>query len=252
MSAIVAPDGSPLSAAVLSCASLERTAAFYCDVIGFDAAPEQVWAGELFERWWNLPRGSSARMCLLTASDCPIGRILLLAFIAPRREPIRPAANSLVFGLANLNFYTADVCAATARLRRAGLQFWSEPTAHRLSAAVGSPIEVVFDGPDGVAINLVELATADANTRIGQMRAYVERHGWTRAGFTPVVTTAHVARDLARARRFYEQVCRMGVLFEDLMSAERVNAFLRLPPDARTRIVFLQGAHMFGKIALSD
>jgi hypothetical protein len=84
------------------------------------------------------------------------------------------------------------------------------------------------------------------------MRAFVERHGYTRTGFTPVVTTSHVCRSIAKARAFYEQSLRMGALIDEEMSTPSANAFLRLAPGSRTHITFMQGNHMFGKIALSE
>lgn len=252
MGDIVAPHGSPLAAAVIGSRSLEASLAFYVDCIGFDAGPVAVWSGAGFERFWQLPAGGSARSCLLTANSCAAGRVLLLEFSGAARELVQAVPNSQVIGLANLNFYTADARAAVARLRAQGYQFWTEPTQHSLNAGVGNPIEVIFDGPDGVAMNLVELTSRDPATRIGQMRAYVEQTGYTCRGFTPVVTTSHVTRSVARACEFYEKVCGMGRLFEDLMTADHVNAFLRLPRGGRTKIVFMQGNHMFGKIAVSE
>ena len=252
MGEIVAPDGSALAAAAVGSHSLEASLAFYVDCIGFDTGPVVVWSGADFERFWQLPAGSSARSCLLTANNCAAGRVLLLEFSGAARELVQAVPNSQVIGLANLNFYTADARAAVARLRAQGYRFWTEPTQHSLNAGVGNPIEVIFDGPDGVAMNLVELTSRDPATRIGQMRAYVEQTGYTRNGFTPVVTTSHVTRSVARACEFYEKVCGMGRLFEDVMTADHVNAFLRLPRGGRTKIVFMQGNHMFGKIAVSE
>jgi catechol 2,3-dioxygenase-like lactoylglutathione lyase family enzyme len=207
MGEIVAPDGSPLAVAVLGSRSLEASLAFYVDCIGFDAGPVAVWSGVDFERFWELPPGSSARSCLLTAGDCAVGRVLLLEFSGSARELVQAVPNSQVIGLANLNFYTADARAAVAGLRAQGYRFWSDPTQHSLNAGVGNPIEVIFDGPDGVSMNLVELTSRDPGTRIGQMRAYVEKTGYTRRGFTPVVTTSHVTRSADRACEFYEIVC---------------------------------------------
>jgi catechol 2,3-dioxygenase-like lactoylglutathione lyase family enzyme len=252
MGEIVAPDGSALAAAVVGSRSLEASRDFYVDCIGFDAGPAAVWSGADFERFWQLPAGSSARSCLLTANNCAVGRVLLLEFSGAARELVQAVPNSQVIGLANLNFYTADARAAVARLRAQGYGFWTEPTQHSLNAGVGNPIEVIFDGPDGVAMNLVELTSRAPATRIGQMRAYVAQTGYTRQGFTPVVTTSHVTRSVARACEFYEKVCGMGRLFEDVMAADHVNAFLRLPRGGRTKIVFMQGNHMFGKIAVSE
>ncbi|MCU0758736.1 MAG: VOC family protein [Steroidobacteraceae bacterium] len=258
VSEIVAPQGSPLAVAVVGARDLEASLRFYVDVIGLDAGPETAWSGEAFERLWQLPAGARARCRMLGAGASPVGRILLVEFeersLPPGtvRETIATRADSQCFGLANLNFYDADIRATTARLRAAGFAFWSDPTQHSLTAGVGNPIEVLFDGPDGVAINLVELASTDPNTRIGQMRAYVERHGRTRTGFTPVVTTSHVVRSIPRARAFYERVLKMGALIDEVMSADRVNLFLRLPQGARTHITFMQGNHMFGKVALGE
>jgi len=258
MGEIVAPEGAPLAVAVISSRDLEVSTRFYADVIGLDVMDETRWSGSAFERLWELPPGAAARCRLLAAGASAVGRVLLVEFdgrslaAGTVRESIHPRADSQQFGLANLNFYDADIHASTARLKAAGYSFWSEPTRHSLTAGVGNPIEVIFDGPDGVAINLIELASTDPATRIGQMRAYVDRHGRTRTGFTPVVTTSHVARSIPRARVFYERVLRMGVLIDEVMSADRVNAFLRLPDGARTHITFMQGNHMFGKIALAE
>ncbi len=244
--------------AVISVRNLEVSTGFYADVIGLDATEFSRWSGAAFERLWGLPPGASARSCLLGAGASRVGRVLLLEFdelslpAGMVRETIAPRRDSQQFGLANLNFYDADIRASASRLLAAGYPFWTEPTQHSLTAGVGNPVEVLFDGPDGVTINLVELASTDPATRIGQMRAYVERHGRTRTGFTPVVTTSHVVRSIPRARAFYERVLRMGVLIDEVMSADRVNVFLRLPVGARTHITFMQGNHMFGKIALSE
>ena len=252
MSDIIAPDGSPLSIAVVSCESLEASLAFYCDRIGFDAGDLTTWRGPDFEALWVLPGGADARACLLSVNDSVVGRILLVEFHAAHRQRIQQTPNSQVFGLANLNFYVRDAAVTVQTLAREGYTFWTAATQHSLTAGVGNPVEVIFDGPDGVAINLVQLASSDPATRVGQMRAYVERIGYTRTGFTPVVTTSHVCRSMAKARSFYEQVLRMGALIDEELSAERVNDFLRLPRDGRTHITFMQGNHMFGKLALSE
>jgi catechol 2,3-dioxygenase-like lactoylglutathione lyase family enzyme len=258
MSEIVAPRGSPLSFAVVSCEDLGASRSFYCERIGFDAAPVELWQGPQFESLWQLPPGTRAQAQLLSACGCPVGRILLVEFDADAlppgmaRERIQRRSDSLVIGLANLNFYAADARAATQQLRAQGYEFWSDPTQYDLTTDVGQPIEVVFDGPDGVAINLVELVSRDPATRIGQMRAYVEKHGRTARGFTPVVTTSHVCRSIVTARDFYEHVLGMGVLIDERLTAAHVNTFLRLPQGARTHITFMQGNHMFGKIALSE
>lgn len=255
---IVAPHGSPLAFAVISCERLEASLEFYCDRIGLDAGRVFDWRGPQFERLWSLAPGARARTCMLGVGDVAVGRILLLEFDAAslpagiEREPIQRDAHSRVIGLANLNFYARDLRSAVQQFAAQGHAVWSAPTQHSLDERVGNPIEVIFDGPDHVAINLIELTSRDPTTRIGQMRAYVEQHGYTSQGFTPVVTTSHVVRSLDAARGFYEHVLGMGVLIDDELRAPHVNAFLRLPADGSTHIQFMQGGHMFGKIALSE
>ncbi len=249
---IVAPHGSPLAAAVIGVARLEDSLAFYRDMIGMDVIHEGRWRGDQYERYWHLPDGAGARSALLSASSSPVGRVLLLEFDVAERLQVREPGVTRAYGLFNLNFYSADIHADSERFKAAGFEFWSDPVPHDFTPDVGTPIEVVFEGPDSVAINLVELATEDPSTRIGQMRAYVERHGRTAQGFTPVVTTSHVAEDIDSAREFYEQVLHMGVLIDDVLQTPESNHFLGLAEGSRTRVQFMQGNHMFGKIAMSQ
>ncbi len=100
-------------------------------------------------------------------------------------------------------------------------------------------------------MNLVELATEDPETRIGQMRQFVDEYGRTATGYTPVVTTSHVMSSLDKAREFYESVLDMGVLIDDRLASQESNDFLMLEPGSSTRIMFFQGNHMYGKIAAS-
>jgi hypothetical protein len=44
----------------------------------------------------------------------------------------------------------------------------------------------------------------------------------------------------------------MGVLIDEVMESDASNGFLRLSPGDRTHVVFMQGNHMFGKVALSE
>jgi catechol 2,3-dioxygenase-like lactoylglutathione lyase family enzyme len=250
MSEIVAPNGSPLSVAVLGTGDIEASLELYRDMIGLDVVEDRIWSGTDFESHWSLPRGTTARAVFLQAGASDVGRVLLLDCQASERKVVRAGKEPWHFGLSNLNFYTTDIHAASRDFAAAGYQFWSEPKAHVMTPEVGTPIEVVFEGPDGVLINLVELATDDLKTRIGQMRAFVDRHGRTRTGFTPVVTTHHVLKDRDKALRFYEDVLQMRPLIDEELSSPEARHFLRLG-DNRIWTTFMQGNHMFGKIATS-
>jgi catechol 2,3-dioxygenase-like lactoylglutathione lyase family enzyme len=251
MGEIVSPDGSPLSVAVIGVADMDASLHFYRDLIGLTAHEKTTWSGPDYETLWHLPEGASAGAVFCELPGCPVGRILLLDFDAKDKEIIRSEDTPRAFGLVNLNFYTDDIRADTKKLQAEGFRFWSEPTHYELTDSQGAPTEVIFDGPDSVSINLVELTGDDPATRVGQMRAYVQEHGRTPTGFTPVVTTSHCAHDIDKAVAFYETVLKSGVLIDAILDSPAQNNFLNLPEDAKTRVKFMQGNHMFGKVALS-
>ncbi len=251
MGDIIAPNGSPLSVAVIGVADMQASLHFYRDLIGLTAQNQVNWSGPEFERLWHLPEGAAADAVFCELPGYPVGRVLLLDFHAEDREEIRSDDTPRAYGLVNLNFYTDDIAADTEMLKGHGYRFWSEPTSYEMSERAGAPIEVIFDGPDTVSINLVELATADPNTRVGQMRAYVDKHGRTPTGFTPVVTTSHCVKDIDKAVEFYQRVLKSGVLIDEVMDLKEQNHFLRLPKNSRTAVKFIQGNDMFGKVALS-
>jgi catechol 2,3-dioxygenase-like lactoylglutathione lyase family enzyme len=250
MGDIVATEGSQLSAAVIGVASMEKSLSFYRDVIGLTASAPATWDGEAFEKLWHLPPGSKATAVFCELLGVPAGRVLLLEFNSHKRKMIRVGDASQTFGLMNLNFYTDDIAADTKTLSAKGYKFWSDPQHYFMSGSAGTPTEVIFEGPDGVAINLVQLTSTDLNTRVGQMNAYVKAHGRTPKGYTPVVTTAHNVRDIKKAQEFSEKVLKAGVLIDVIMGAPEQNHFLRLPAKAKTAVKFMQGNHMFGKVAL--
>ncbi len=166
--------------------------------------------------------------------------------------PVRSREHRRASGLFNLNFYARNLAADYRDFRRYGAKFWSAPAHNDFGPAVGETMEVVFEGPDSIPINLVQLATRDPKTMIGGMRRFVDEYGRTPQGYTPVVTTAHGVVDMDQAVAFYEAVLDMEVAMESVVDAPETNRVLSLPDDARTRSVLVQGDHPFGKITLSQ
>ena len=246
------PSGSPLAAAVIGARDIDVSIGFYRDVLGFELVGRQRTSGLAFEQHWGLPAGASAEVAVLESNGLAVGGIQLIEFDAASRQDIWTIHGVLAFGLCNINFYTPDIREASRYLVEHGCKLWSEPKHYDLQSDVGAPTEVVLTGYDTVPINLVELATSDPNTTIGQMRAYVESIGYNAKGFSPVVTTAHVVRSLEVATEFYERVLGMTIMFDDELNHPDTNEFLGLPGDGRTAIRFLQGNHMFGKVALAE
>ncbi|MCB2106570.1 MAG: VOC family protein [Rhodobacteraceae bacterium] len=244
---------SPLAFAILGVSTLDRALAFYRDVIGLDASPEVRWRGAAFETHFDLPPGSSARAVMFSfdRGACKgVGRVLALEFDAKDRKTIPKKGDRTYRGLWNLNFYVDDIRATTKQLQAKGYDFWSEPVGYEVSAKAGAPVEVLFDGPDGLAINLVEL-TGGPDTTIGRLREKVAALGKTAKGFTPVSTTSHSIVDHGKALAFYRDVLGMEVVIDDVLDKPATNHFLNRPAGARTRATFVAGGHEFGKIALS-
>jgi catechol 2,3-dioxygenase-like lactoylglutathione lyase family enzyme len=250
---IVAPLGSPLHAALVGTEDLQRSVGFYCGQLGMQEIADYTTRDPEFARHWHLSTGTSVRVVVLADREADVGRIVLHDFGKARQPRIRTLPDQRFVGLVNLNFYTNDIHGHTNRLAALGYEPWTEPVQHLMDPTVGAPTEVMIDGPDGVIINLVELTTGGPDTRIGHMRAYVEgEFGYNRAGFTPVVTSQHCVDDIHAAIAFYERVLGMGVLIDDVLHREALNRFMRYAEGALTRCVFMQGGHMFGKVALNQ
>jgi catechol 2,3-dioxygenase-like lactoylglutathione lyase family enzyme len=240
--------GIPLGTAIIGCDRLERSVAFYRDVIGLAASPESEWAGPAFERHWNLPRGANARAVRLKGSD-DVGQVLLLEFDSPQRRPVRQESTRTWFGLYNLNFYTTDIFASVRELAALGFESWTDPVHHEISASAGSPTEVFVEGPDGVLINLVQLPK-EPGTSAGDLAALVDPLR-TATGYTAVCTSAHRVKDLDAAMGFHRGVLGLDVLIDATLSRPETNRLLGLPAHANTHSVFLWSGHPFGKVVLS-
>lgn len=246
--------GSPLAFAILGVSKLETALAFYRDVIGLEASDAVTWSGPVFEQHFALPQGASAQAVMFGFKDktgqVKVGRVLALEFNAGNRVTIPQKGDRTYRGLWNLNFYVADIRATTKALHAKGYDFWSEPVGYEVSAKAGAPVEVLFDGPDGLAINLVEL-TGDDSSAIGRLKKEVDALGKTKTGFTPVATTSHSVIQRDKALSFYTRVLGLQVQIDDILNKPETNHFLGRPKDARTRATFVAGNHQFGKVALS-
>jgi catechol 2,3-dioxygenase-like lactoylglutathione lyase family enzyme len=236
-------------AATIGVADLERSVALYRDHLGLDELGRQRLAGRAFETHWGLPAGATATMVLLGEPRFPVGRLALLEFDAPGRQVVREVEWQNIFGLINLNFYSDDIYAHTRRLEAAGCRPWSEPQVHDMGA-MGQPIEVMLDGPDGVVINLIELR-GEPGARVLRTRAWIDDHGgFNRCGTTPMSTTAHHVKRYEPAREFYTRVLGMSVRNDLVLRGENMERFTRFPKGALARDTYLQGDHVYGKIAL--
>jgi len=242
----------PVSAVILGVENLAASLAFYNGTLGLDIMEEATCSGPIFEAYWHLPAGTAARCAFLGHGADAVGRIQLMEFDSVERSRIKPADLKRAIGLFNLNIYTSDLNRDLAQLSEQGFSFWGELAHQKFGPAVGETYELGFDGPDGVAINLVELLTQDPATMIGHLYNYVAEYGRTETGFTSVVTTAHTVADMDKALEFYYGPLGMTLFVESVLEVPELNRAMGLPDDARTRSVLVQGGHEYGKVALAQ
>ncbi|MBK6597585.1 MAG: hypothetical protein IPG25_06600 [Proteobacteria bacterium] len=241
--------GIPLGFAAICVRSMDESIAFYRDVIGFDVLARGS-AGAEFVALLGLPVGTTVEICRLSACGLGIGQLLLLAPNLTGRETVRRKGDRTTRGLWNINFYVDDIVAVSKALWDR-YEFWSEPKRYFVNAESGEAIEVVFEAPDGVAINLVQ-PLGDETTFIGRVRIAAAAFGRTRCGFTPIATTAHCVRSMSEAQRFYEAMLGVSVVLDAQLGKPETNVFLARPPGSVAHTVFLAGAHFFGKLSLNQ
>lgn len=138
---------------------LERSLAFYCDVLGFRetkrAELSGAWIGEIV----GLPE-ARARVAFVVA---PGGepRLELLQYLEPVGED--PPANAIpnTVGLRHLALRVDDMAAAVAHLQRHGVALFGEPVevpAGVVRHDAGKKTLVYFRDPDGVILELAAYA----------------------------------------------------------------------------------------------
>ena len=251
MENVKVPDSAPVSVVVIGAEDFDASLRFYADTLGLEVMENQTWQGPEFEQHWNLPTGASAKYAFLGHGADPVGQILIMEFNAADRIRVRPDDLRRATGLFNLNIYSSDISADYEMLKAQGFNFWSTPTQSDFGPAVGKISEAMFDGPDGVVINIVQLITEDMNTLSGKILAYIADYGRTSTGFTSVATTSHNVLDMEKTLEFYYGPLKMTLFMDTVLEGAEYNKAIGLPEHAETRSVFTQGDHEYGKIALS-
>jgi catechol 2,3-dioxygenase-like lactoylglutathione lyase family enzyme len=241
-----------LNFAMVSVEDLEKSIEFYSEIIGLKALTIfEYEAGTT--NIWNVPKGTRIRQSLCQRENSDIGQVLLIDFSSLPRNYIKTNPNTgMIRGFWNINFYVKDIHRSLERLENMGYYAWSEPTEHQIGNMVGAPIEVIIDGPDGIAVNLVQLPESSEQESIQEICNFFKDNGTTEKGFTEIVTTSHCVNNTQAAKKFYSSVLGMNEIFSDELSSKESNRFLRRPDDGRTMITFMQGNHLYGKIALSE
>ena len=138
-------------------ADLGRSVEFYTGLLGFTKTKEAYLEGDWIDRIVGL-RGVRAHVAYVVA---PAGepRIELLAYEAPKGEALAANTRANTAGLRHLALRVTDMAGMVARLKAAGVTFFSEPV--RVPGGVvqhdaGEKTLVYFSDPDGVILELAE------------------------------------------------------------------------------------------------
>lgn len=147
---------SPMIRAAIFVTDLERSTAFYGEVLGLTKV---FFEGDLSEgnahELLRVPASTHTRARILMTGDQGVGMVGLFEL----REPSPPATTkdpaTSNLGETCLVFYCADLDLVVARLDAGGHRILSRPTRFRVGEQTKQR-EMIFRDPDGVMINLIE------------------------------------------------------------------------------------------------
>ena len=125
---------------------LERSVAFYRDLLGFTVENQFEAQGPAIEQITALPSAHLKVAHLLLSGF----RLELIEYLSPRGRPIDLSTNNV--GSAHIAFYADDVEKTYHELSEKGVRFKGSPVA----AAPGRPRVAYFLDPDSISLELSE------------------------------------------------------------------------------------------------
>ncbi len=126
--------------------NLERSIAFYCDIIGFKVDTTLEAQGPAIQQITGFPDAHLKIAHLLLGSF----RLELIQYLAPKGRPVDPSTCNV--GTAHIAFYADDVDRTCRELQAKGVRFKGAPVA----AASGRPRVAYFLDPDGITLELAQ------------------------------------------------------------------------------------------------
>ena len=213
------PETPPVVSAVdaigITVADVERSVAFYRDVLGFERHDDSRLTGEAWDRLYGI-EGAQRRVVGMRLGE---ERIELVQWLTPRGRPVPRDSRSQDRWFQHIAIIVNDMDQAYRELQRHGVERIS-PAPQRLpdsNPAAGGIRAFYFKDPDGHPLELLQFPADKGNAR------------WRRPSdkvFLGIDHTAITVRDTATSLRFYRNVLGLRVAGESMNSGieqERLN-----------------------------
>jgi len=135
----------------LTVSNLERSIAFYRDVLGFNVAYER---GEVTAEYMPRLVGIPGARLKIAGLDIPGLHLDLIEYMEPKGATLSAGPTSDVGNL-HVGFTVDDLWAAYRRLSAAGVQFKSEPVSPTTGPNKGG-WAIYFVDPDGITLEMIQ------------------------------------------------------------------------------------------------
>ena len=145
----------------LAVSNMERSTAFYCDILGFRKTLDMPLGSPSLDRLLRMRPGTTGRSVILQQGMSTVGEVELVQFSPPPSTPT-PAKGAGGLGAFLLSFAVRDEELDTVyqRLLKKGIACYSEPQVVDLPG-FGVMQAIIFEDPDGQMIELIQLPSAD-------------------------------------------------------------------------------------------
>jgi catechol 2,3-dioxygenase-like lactoylglutathione lyase family enzyme len=135
---------------------LERSLAFYRDLLGLEVATDEELHGESIDRVVGLEGARLRVVELALGDDCLLE---LIEYRYPKGEPRLESATAADVGAHHMALLVDDLDTAHKKLSNAGVRFTTPPVTIEGGLFAGSRTTYCFD-PDGLAVELWELPSS--------------------------------------------------------------------------------------------